>query len=90
MTLFYHEDWNPLGFCCFVQIRAFVIETSLGWPYLSRKEETKRILVVVSKWRHRANGLFCPNPKKIGTLSEDDDDGSENVDKKNEFAFFQT
>ena len=27
---------------------------------------------------------------KIGTLSKDDDDGSENVDKKNEFAFFQT
>ena len=26
----------------------------------------------------------------IGTLSKDDDDGSENVDKKNEFAFFQT
>ena len=26
----------------------------------------------------------------IGTLSKDDDDGSENVGKKNEFAFFQT
>ena len=25
-----------------------------------------------------------------GTLSNDDDDGSENVAKKNEFAFFQT
>ena len=26
----------------------------------------------------------------IGTLSKDDDDCSENVGKKNEFAFFQT
>ena len=26
----------------------------------------------------------------IGTLSKDDDDGSENDGKKNEFAFFQT
>ena len=26
----------------------------------------------------------------IGTLSNDDDDGSENVVYKNEFAFFQT
>ena len=26
--------------------------------------------------------------RQIGTLSEDDDDGSENVGKKNEFAFF--
>ena len=26
----------------------------------------------------------------IGTLSKDDDDRSENVGKKNEFAFFQT
>ena len=25
-----------------------------------------------------------------GTLSKDDDDGRENVGKKNEFAFFQT
>ena len=26
----------------------------------------------------------------LGTLSKDNDDGSENVGKKNEFAFFQT
>ena len=26
----------------------------------------------------------------LGTLSKDDDDGSKNVGKKNEFAFFQT
>ena len=26
----------------------------------------------------------------IGTLSKDDDNGSENVGKKNEFAFFQS
>ena len=26
----------------------------------------------------------------LGTLSKDDDDASENVGKKNEFAFFQT
>ena len=28
--------------------------------------------------------------QSLGTLSEDDDDGRENVAKKNEFAFFQT
>ena len=26
----------------------------------------------------------------LGTLSEDDDDGSENAGKKSEFTFFQT
>ena len=28
--------------------------------------------------------------RREGTLSNDDDDGSENDGKKNEFAFFQT
>ena len=27
---------------------------------------------------------------RVGTLSKDDDKGSENASKKNEFAFFQT
>ena len=27
---------------------------------------------------------------QLGTLSNDDNDGSENVAKKNEFSFFQT
>ena len=34
------------------------MEISLGLPNLNMKRKTKRILVVVVKWRHRANGLF--------------------------------
>ena len=41
-----------------VQVRAFVIETSLGLQNLNMKGKMKRILVVVVKWRHRANGLL--------------------------------
>ena len=41
-----------------VQIRAFVIYTSLGFPNKNMKGKTKKILVLVVKWRHRANGLF--------------------------------
>ena len=58
MTSFYYYDQNPSGVCFLVQIKAFVIQTSLGLPNLNIKGKTKRILVVVVKWRHRANGLF--------------------------------
>ena len=58
MTSFYYYDKNPSGFCFLVLIRAFVIQTSLGLQNLNMKEKTKRILVVVVKWRHRANGLL--------------------------------
>ena len=54
MTSFYYYDQNPSGVCFLVQI----IQTSLGLPNLSVKGKTKRILVVVVKWRHRANGQF--------------------------------
>ena len=41
-----------------------------------------------------ATSLFLPHFDVIcdllGTLRRDDDDGSENVSYKNEFAFFQT
>ena len=37
------------GFCFLVQIRAFVIQTSLGLQNLNMKGKTKRILVVVVK-----------------------------------------
>ena len=60
MTSFYYYDQNPSGFCFLVQIRAFVIQTSLGLQNLNMKGKTKRIPVVVVKWRHRANGLFVP------------------------------
>ena len=53
MTSFYYYDQNPSGFCFLVQIRAFVIQTSLGLQNLNMKGKTKRILVVVVKWRHR-------------------------------------
>ena len=49
MTSFYHYDQNPSAFCFLVQIRAFVIQTSLGLQNLNVKEKTKRILVVVVK-----------------------------------------
>ena len=58
MTSFYYYDQNPSGFCFLVQIRAFVIQTLLGLQNLNMKEKTERIMVVVVKWRHRANGLF--------------------------------
>ena len=58
MTSFYHYDKNPSGFCFLVLIRAFVIQTSLGLQNLNMKGKTKRILVVVVKWRHRANGIL--------------------------------
>ena len=58
MASFYYYDQDPLGFCFLVQIRAFVIQTSLGLHNLNMKGNTKRILVVVVKWPHRANGLL--------------------------------
>ena len=47
MMSFYYYDLNPLGFGFLVQIKAFVIQTSLGLQNLNVKEKTKRILVVV-------------------------------------------
>ena len=58
MTSFYYYDQNPSGFCFLVQIRAFVIQTSLGLQNLNMKGKTKRILFVLVKLRHRANGLL--------------------------------
>ena len=52
MTSFYYYDQNPSGLCYLVQIRAFVIETSLELPNLNMKGKTKRILLL----KLRANG----------------------------------
>ena len=49
MTSFYYYDQNPSGFWFHVQIKAFVIQTSLGLQSLNMKGKTKRILVVVVK-----------------------------------------
>ena len=49
MTSFYYYDQNPSGFCFLVQIRAFVIQTSLGLQNLNMKGKTKRILGKVLK-----------------------------------------
>ena len=49
MTSFYYYDQNAPGFCSIVQIRAFVVQTSLGLQNLNMKGKTKRILVVVVK-----------------------------------------
>ena len=38
----------------------------------------------------RATSRAGRNFLLLGTLSKDDDDGSDNDGKKNEFAFFQT
>ena len=38
MTSFYYYDQNPSGFCFIVQIKAFVIQISLGLPNLNMKE----------------------------------------------------
>ena len=60
----FHDDvillLGPESFrvCFLVQIRAFVIPSSLGLKNLKMKGKTKRILVVVVKWRHHANGLL--------------------------------
>ena len=53
MTSFYYYDQNPSGFCFLVLIMAFVIQTSLGLQHFNMKGRTKRILVVLVKWRHR-------------------------------------
>ena len=52
---------NPSGFCFLVQIRSFVISTSLGLQNLNMKGKRKRIVVVVVKQCHRANGLLSSN-----------------------------
>ena len=49
MTSFYYHDQNPSCFYFLVQIRPFVIQTSLGLQNLNMKGKTKRILVVVVK-----------------------------------------
>ena len=49
IILIYYYDQNPSGFCFLVQIKAFVIQTSLGLQNLNMKGKTKRILVVVVK-----------------------------------------
>ena len=61
MTSFYYYDQNPSGFCFLVQIRAFVFQTSLGLQNLNMKGKMKRILVLVVKRRHLANGLLQSN-----------------------------
>ena len=49
MTSFYYYDQNPSGVCFLLQVKAFVIQTSLGLPNLNMKGKMKRILVVVVK-----------------------------------------
>ena len=49
MTSFYYYNQRRPGVCFLVQIKARVIQTSLGLPNLNMKGKTKRILVVVVK-----------------------------------------
>ena len=57
-------ELNPSRFFFLVQIRAFVIHTSLGLPNLNEKQNLKRILVVAVKWRHHANCVL-PSHKNL-------------------------
>ena len=56
MASFYYCDQNLSGYCFRVQIKAFVIQTSLGLPNLNRKEKNEMNSGLSSKRRHRANG----------------------------------
>ena len=49
MASFYYFDLDPSGFCFLVQIRAFVIYTSLGATNFEYEKKTKRTLVIVVK-----------------------------------------
>ena len=49
MTTLYYYDQKRQGVCFLVQIKAFVIQTSLRLPNLNMKGKPKRILVVVVK-----------------------------------------
>ena len=49
MTSFHYYDHNLSGLCFLVQIKAFVIQTSLELPNLNMKGKTTRILAVVIK-----------------------------------------
>ena len=49
MSSFYYYDQNPSGLCFLLQVKAFVIQTSLGLPNLNMKGKMKRILVLVVK-----------------------------------------
>ena len=42
MSSFYYYDQDPSGFCFLVQIRAFVVLTSLGLPNLNMKRKNER------------------------------------------------
>ena len=59
MVSFYYYDQDPPGFCFLVQIRAFHVYLSLtGVSKYKYEKKNERILVVVVRWRHRANGLL--------------------------------
>ena len=49
MASFYYYDQSPLGFWFLVQIRTFLIYTSLGFPNWNMKGKTTSILAVSSK-----------------------------------------
>ena len=49
MTSFYYYDQNPSGFCFLVQIRAFVIQTSLGLQNLNKKDCDDAIVQITGK-----------------------------------------
>ena len=58
MTSFYYNYHNPWVCCFLVQIKAFVLSSSVGLTNLNNKAKPKWILVVVVKYRHRAIAIL--------------------------------
>ena len=58
MASFYYYDLNPFRFNFHIKIRSSLRGLNNKSPNLHKKTKSWRILVVVVKWRHRANGLF--------------------------------
>jgi len=70
VTSFYYNDQNPSGVCFLVQIKAFCYSNLAGITKFEHERKNERVLVVVVKCRHRANGLFdSPAPGDLSPFS---------------------
>ena len=67
MTSFYYYDQNPSAFCFLVQIRAFVIQTSLGLQNLNEKDSGRSKMTPLCKW---PVGTRVQNAKRLPQCQE--------------------